>query len=236
MKCTKCGNEFEGNFCSKCGEKVTDKKYEDVYPNESEKIKQSTLGIVAMILSFTGCFAIIGLILAIIDLAKKDDTKKHTCSVIAIVVCTIILIIGIVNMDSSPKSNTETNKTITSTDAKIEETEAKETEEEITYTAYAVSDMMNDLSSNALNAKNTYDDQYVEITGRLGVIDASGKYISIYSSDDPYDFTGVQCNIQNDDQKTQVAEMSVDDTVTLKGKITNVGEIMGYTLDIDEIE
>lgn len=29
--------------------------------------------------------------------------------------------------------------------------------------------------------------------------------------------------------------MSKDDSITLRGKITNVGEVMGYTLDIDSI-
>lgn len=30
-------------------------------------------------------------------------------------------------------------------------------------------------------------------------------------------------------------EMSVDDIVTLRGKIKSVGEVLGYSLDIDSI-
>ena len=51
-----------------------------------------------------------------------------------------------------------------------------------------------------------------------------------------FEIIGVQCYIKNDDQKAKIASMSKGDTVTLKGKCTDVGEVLGYSLDIDEIE
>jgi hypothetical protein len=96
--------------------------------------------------------------------------------------------------------------------------------------------MMSDLESNALKAEKQYGDQYVEITGKLSNIDSDGKYISITPSNDEYAIRGVQCYIQNEEQTNKVLEMSIGDTITLKGKITDIGEIMGYALDIDEIE
>lgn len=39
--------------------------------------------------------------------------------------------------------------------------------------------MMSGLKANALNAGSKYKDQYVEITGKLSNIDASGKYIDL---------------------------------------------------------
>ena len=109
----------------------------------------------------------------------------------------------------------------------------KEVEEEISYTAYNVSELMDDLNSNAMKATDKYEKQYVELTGRLNVIDSSGKYISITPVDDEFAIMGVQCYIKNDDQK--IMDMSIGDTVIVKGKITDVGEVMGYSLDIDEI-
>ena len=94
--------------------------------------------------------------------------------------------------------------------------------------------MMNDLSSNAMSASDKYKDKYLEITGRLGVIDSSGKYISLYS-DDEFAIIGVQCSIKTDEQKSAVAQMQKGQTVTVKGKCTSVGEVIGYSLDIDEI-
>ena len=105
----------------------------------------------------------------------------------------------------------------------------------IEYTAVTVAEMVEMLESNAMKAEATYQDQYVEITGRLGNIDSDGKYITLYPSNDEWAFTGVQCFIQNDEQRAQVMEMSVDDTVTLKGQITDIGEILGYMLEIDAI-
>ncbi len=115
-----------------------------------------------------------------------------------------------------------------------EKTEAT-TEAPIEYTAYSVDDMMTDLKSNALKASEKYKDQYVEITGKLSNIDSSGKYINLNPVNDDYAIMGVQCYIKNDDQKNKVMELTKGSTVTLKGKITKVGEVMAYSLDIAEI-
>ena len=108
-------------------------------------------------------------------------------------------------------------------------------EEEIVYTACKVDDMMDLLDNNAMKAESTYNDQYVEVTGRLSVIDSDGKYISLYPIKNEWAFTGVQCFIKKDEQKQQVMEMSMGDRVTVRGKITSVGELLGYQLNIIEI-
>ena len=41
---------------------------------------------------------------------------------------------------------------------------------------------------------------------------------------------------KNDETKAKVAELSKDSQVTLTGKIKDVGEVLGYSLDIDTIE
>lgn len=151
-----------------------------------------------------------------------------------------LIIIGIAvsgGDDDEAKQASESKTEQTSTKAKKAKKEAKEEEpkEEISYSPYSVSQMMSDLDNNALNAETTYKDQYVEITGVLGNIDSGGKYISLMPDDNEFAFIGVQCYIKSDDQKSQVSAMSKGDTVTLRGKVTMVGEVMGYTLDIDEI-
>lgn len=106
---------------------------------------------------------------------------------------------------------------------------------EIEYQVFTVKQLVDDLNANALKAEQTYDGQYVEITGSLDVIDSDGKYIGLYPPD-AFVVMSVQCYIQNDAQREQVMGMSKGDMVTVRGKITDVGEIMGYTLDIDEIK
>ena len=111
-----------------------------------------------------------------------------------------------------------------------------EVKQEISYTAYSVATLMDDLDDNALKAADNYENQYVELTGRLGNIDSSGKYIDIYPTNNPYAFLGVQCYIQTEEQKAKIMDISIDNTVSVKGKITSVGEVLGYNLDIDDIE
>lgn len=108
-------------------------------------------------------------------------------------------------------------------------------EPEIVYTPYEVQTLMDDLQENALKAAQTYEDQYVELTGDLNVVDSSGKYISITPSGDQFAFIGVQCYLKSDEQRDVVMNSAIGDRLTVKGKITSVGEVMGYSLDIDEI-
>lgn len=144
-----------------------------------------------------------------------------------ILIILIVAIIGAVSGENDSKSST-TASTSSNSSEKKEEVSA------IEYTSVSVNDMMTELENNALGASDKYKDQYLEITGRLGVIDSSGKYISLYP-DDEFALIGVQCYIKNDEQKTKVSSMKKGDTVTLKGKCTNVGEVLGYSLDIEEI-
>lgn len=107
--------------------------------------------------------------------------------------------------------------------------------QEITYTPYDVGTLMDALDANALKAAETYQGQYVELTGRLSVIDSSGKYISLLPEDDTFAIVGVQCYIKSEEQRGVVMDASVGDTLTVKGKITSVGELMGYSMDMDAI-
>ena len=148
----------------------------------------------------------------------KQKKKGHGCLTTILFAVLIIAVIGMAASSGDKKGDSS----------------AAESKEPITYTAYSVNDMMNDLSSNAMAASDKYKDQYLEITGRLDVIDSSGKYISLYP-DDEFAIIGVTCNLTNDDQKSAVAKMQKGQTVTVKGKCTSVGEVIGYSLDIDEI-
>lgn len=112
----------------------------------------------------------------------------------------------------------------------IEQTE----EEQREYTATTVNDIMAALDTNALSASDTYKDKYLELTGTLGTIDSSGKYITLMPDDD-FAIVGVQCYITDDSQLDIVKTLTTDSAVTVRGKCTDVGEVLGYSLDIDEI-
>lgn len=150
-----------------------------------------------------------------------------------IIVVVVILIIAIAGGGSDDKEKTNSGNTGTSNIANNDS--EQETELEITYTTCTVDEMVTLLNENALKAENEYQDKYVEVTGRLSTIDSDGNYIALYPVNDEWAFTGVSCYIQNDEQLDKVMEMKVGDTITLKGQITDVGEVLGYYLDIDSI-
>ncbi len=113
----------------------------------------------------------------------------------------------------------------------------KQQEEPVSYTHYDVTELFDALKKNALSAEKIYNGQYVEIEGYLGTIDSSGKYICVEAAPDNYDYLldSVQCYIKSEDQTNRVMELAAGDPITVRGKITAVGEVLGYSLDIDSI-
>lgn len=142
----------------------------------------------------------------------------------------VIIVLAVIGGSGSSDSSGSTSSTATSKTA----VSSSSSEAAIEYTAYTVTELSEDLNSNALKASDKYKGQYVELTGRLSVIDSNGKYISIVDSTDEWAITGVQCYIKNDEQKQVVMDMSIGDEIVVKGKITDVGEVLGYFLDMTE--
>ena len=108
-------------------------------------------------------------------------------------------------------------------------------EPEIEYISVSADELSDALKNNALKAQNDYKGQYVEVTGSLGTIDSNGKYIGIESSY-TFDLTNIQCYLKSDEQKEAIMEMSKGDTVTVKGYCKDVGEIIGYQIDVEIIK
>lgn len=157
---------------------------------------------------------------------NKPPIYKRWWFIAIIVIIVLAAIGGSGSSDSSGStSSTATSKTAVSSSS---------SEAAIEYTAYTVTELSEDLNSNALKAADKYKGQYVELTGRLSVIDSNGKYISIVDSTDEWAITGVQCYIKNVEQKQVVMDMSIGDEIVVKGKITDVGEVLGYFLDMTE--
>lgn len=117
------------------------------------------------------------------------------------------------------------------------EAESKPETEQISYTHYNVTELFDALKGNALKAEKTFQDQYVELEGFVSNIDSDGDYISIGAAPDDYDYLleSVQCYIKTDEQLEQIMEVNVDDSIVIRGKIKSIGEVMGYSLDIDSI-
>ena len=160
---------------------------------------------------------------------QKKPIYKRVWFIAIVIIIVLGVIVSLGGEDSSTKQNVSKETAATS-----ETTTEENQEEAITYKKYTAKKLMNDLEKNALKAEEDYNDQYVRITGILGTIDSSGSYITIQG--DEYDIIGIQCYVKDDKQLDQIKKLSAGDKIVVKGQITDVGEIMGYSLDIDSIK
>lgn len=170
----------------------------------------------------------------------------------------IILIfpIGLIMMWRSPSFGTKTKVIVTSlfalmiifggkqtndpNEPKVKYTDAKTekaTPAPREYVAIDANTMMNDLERNAAAAQMKYKGQLICVTGRVGVIDSNGEYILI-QSDNEFAITGIICYINSKDkaQMNALMNMQTGQYVRAYGEIKDVGEVIGYSLQVDKFE
>jgi len=94
--------------------------------------------------------------------------------------------------------------------------------------------LVDDLESNAYNAKSTYLNKYVQVKGQVSGIDANGKYFNIDPVGDHWNFTDISCFLAKD-KRSMAASLSKGKEVTVVGTITLVGEILGYSIQVESI-
>lgn len=154
--------------------------------------------------------------------------QKKWWIVVAAVVAAIIILVAI---------GGEGDDTVDSSNSGDNSKKPTNTEQTITYETVDLQKMFDDLDSNAMKAEQTYQNKYIQVTGKIANFDSDGAYISIEPVNaDEWNFDTMQCCIKNDTQKQKLLNYSKGDTVTIKGKITSIGEVLGYSLDIKEIQ
>lgn len=222
MFCPKCGAQLEEGsvFCDSCGTKLesgsSEGRVTSSYPksgnqlgeNENLKFWQKSWVMWVCLLFLTP----VGIILCYMN-RERHAHWKVICGVFS-----FIVLVGIMLPDGD--NNTAR--------------EAKQRE----YITVSVSTLVNELENNAAAAQKKYKNKYVKVTGKLGTIDSDGDYISIDDPADVFSITGVQCFINKNDKKQSnfVLNLRKGQTVTAYGKITDVGELLGYHLEVDRFE
>ena len=144
----------------------------------------------------------------------------------------LIIIVAIGVLSSLGKDDSSTSNIDSANNSNNGSTQVQQP---IEYIKVSKDDLEEALDNNAAAAKDTYNKKYVEVTGKLGTIDSDLKYISLMSSTDEWDFNGIHCTIKNNEQKEIVKTLTKDQSLTIRGRITDVGEVLGYYLDITEI-
>ena len=157
----------------------------------------------------------------------------------------VFIVIGAAggNSDETPTQQETTSAAVSTPQEKPAENtkpapEPEQEPVEITYAHYDVTELFDTLNGNALKAEKTFQDQYVELEGYLSVIDSDGNYISVGAHPDDYNYLlqSVRCDIErNDALVEQIIEMHVGDPIVVRGKIKDIGEVLGYSMNLDSI-
>lgn len=163
----------------------------------------------------------------------KKPIYKRTWFIVLAVIFVLGIIGNLGSDDDDTKSPSQSDRSVNTTEnEKIIEVAVEEVKIPIVIT---VDDLIEALDKNALKASNTYKNQYVELTGKLVNIDSAGNYFSIGILKDKFSLHRVLCKI---DEKHLDAVMNFEDgqDVTVIGTITIVGEVLGYTLEVESIK
>lgn len=153
-------------------------------------------------------------------------SKKIVSLVMAILLLCVFGVFALGSGESSSTSGADSQSTETTT----------ETATEVVYEAVELQTMFDALDENAMKAENTYQGKAIEFTCQIASFDSDGSYISVEPvGAGEWNFTTAMCYIKNDAQKEYLMEKNVGDTITIKGKITSIGEVLGYSIDIDEV-
>lgn len=201
--------------------------------------KNSKLGIVALILSILGCTFWLGIILAVVDLCKKDGSKK-VCSIIAICVSVfwLILAVGVgksqddsevQNTNSTVVTSTASTQDTSASSQKAENYETKESEEnEATteqqdelgeYIEITSSELIDIYNENQVKCRQLYDGKVLMVTGSVKSVgtDILDQVYVCLDHDTEYVFVGIQCYAKDDETENKIAELKEGDIITVKG-------------------
>ena len=203
---------------------------------EEKTLKENnTSALIGFILSLTGCLAIPGFLFSFIALVTCNEykNKRKGLAIAGLVISSILIIISI-NIYNN-KNNTNSNSNTKNDNYVHYSINSNSEPEKIEYTKVDIDTMEKDLDNNAAAAKETYNGKHLEITGKLGTIDSDLKYISLLSLTDEWDIIGIHCTLVNQTDKDMVKTLTKNQTIIVRGKITDVGEVLGYYLDVEEI-
>lgn len=190
MKCNNCGNELRIGteqvgidekglpifhrigFCDKCMTKYDLDANTNEKGNNKQKKKDSALSIWAAVLALFTCTFIIGLILAIIDLAKnKNDGKRHMGSYFAIIYSVLCLIafIGMgIGQDKDKETSQPASPIETQEQSNVEDTQQNvdpaDNEKAEDAEKDDVSDITNDTSDNVYEIGEMAELNNVQVT------------------------------------------------------------------------
>lgn len=115
--------------------------------------------------------------------------------------------------------------------------EKSQKQAEKVYNEASISVLLDQAKTNAAKAKQDYNGKNLKITnGVVRNIDSNGKYFTVQDPTKPYELMGVSVNPANDEVKKAFVNLKKGSPVIVYGTVTEVGDIMGYTIKADKFE
>jgi hypothetical protein len=242
MFCVKCGtdNPEGAAFCKKCGASL--EVDEATVNNGKITLERPDSGSTAKAAESSAKTASS----AKSNSGEKPKKKRLGCllAVLAILIIFIIAVGSSCGNNSKTVSTSTSNKSVTSSASSASSASnnaaattaatTAATEPSITYEKIGVDELYDELDSNALRAETNYQDKYIEFTGYLSGIDSDGKYFSVAASDGLF-ADSIHCSFISEEPKKVLMTKNSGDMITVRGKVTTVGEILGFYVDVIEI-
>lgn len=157
-----------------------------------------------------------------------SNNKRTFLGLLTLILITFIAVgcgeSGTKNTGSSPKSITESSSN---------------TPQPTTYIDADINAMLTEAESNGAAANKHYKGKKLKILGgHIQNIDSGLSYISIDGNAASFSLIHVNCKIDANNQELQdsVIQLKKGENVVVYGTITEVGDIMGYTMELDKIE
>ncbi len=96
--------------------------------------------------------------------------------------------------------------------------------------------MLSDLDQNEIRAQKKYSGEWLEIVGKLGNMDSDGDYFSLEGKE--WRLVNINCSLPNDKKEEltdKLINMEKGNRIAVKGKVTDVGEVIGYRVKIVDV-
>lgn len=115
--------------------------------------------------------------------------------------------------------------------------DTKQKQAEKVYNDANISVLIDQAKANAAKAKQDYNGKNLKITnGVVRNIDSNGNYFTIEDPNQNFELMVVSAHPANDKVKKEFVNLKKGSPVVVYGTVTDVGDIMGYTLKVDKFE
>ena len=145
----------------------------------------------------------------------------------------VLLIIAGALMGGNSDKSSNNSSSSTKTEQKAEQAKQK------VYNDADINVLLSEAKENAAAANQNYKGKDVKITGgHVYNIDSDVHYVTVDGSAAKYTMIHVRCDVNssNKELKDSILKLKKEQPVTVYGTISEVGDIMGYTLKLDKIE